>query len=215
MTGYIVVFGGTRGGVGKTVLAHAACLGAILHNQPAVYLLTDPLRKLRQEGRPYGVLDGRDPKNLAHYLREGRKLFPWTITDGGGNRPAFDEELADIADLFILPVRNTDEDTDVVGDDLKRIPKAIAWPTAWPTSAYAVRAANLKLERFAKDFPGRVIMPPLPKIDSSNQLLADVLESPRTVVRNMARKVFEVMADECELRKPKTIEQPELQALSA
>jgi hypothetical protein len=203
MTGGIVVFGGTRGGVGKTVLAHATCLGATLHNQAAAYFLTDPLRKLRKEGRPYAVLDGRDPRNLARFLLESRKLFSWAITDGGGNRPAFDEELAAIADMFILPVRNTDEDMDVVGNDLMRIPKAIAWPTAWPTIAFGLRAANLKLERFVKSFPQRVIMTSLPKVDSSAQLLADVLESPRTIVRDMARKVFEVMVEEFDKRVPK------------
>ena len=129
MTGGIVLFGGTRGGVGKTVMSHSACLGAILHNQPAVYVLTDPLRKLRTDGRPYGVLDGREPLMLARILKESRNgSGGWTIIDGGGNRPAFDEEVAAAADLCILPFRASDEDLDVVGNDLVRIPKAIAWP---------------------------------------------------------------------------------------
>ncbi len=51
MNGGIVYFAGTRGGVGKIVMAHAACLGAILHDRPAVYVLTDPLRELREKGR--------------------------------------------------------------------------------------------------------------------------------------------------------------------
>jgi hypothetical protein len=203
MSGRIVLFAGTRGGVGKTVMSHACCLGAILHNQPAAYVLTDPLRKLRAEGRPYGVLDGKEPQKLARILAESRESADsWTIIDGGGNRPAFDKELAGIADLCILPFRNTDEDMDVVRDDLMRIPKAIAWPTAWPTSPFGLRAANLKLERFAKEFPLRVIMAPIPKIESSAQLLASSLDSPRTVIRRMASKIFEVMAEEFELRKP-------------
>jgi chromosome partitioning protein len=201
MSGGVVFFAGTRGGVGKTVMSHAACLGAILHDQPAVYILTDPLRKLRAEGRPYGVLDGRTPRNLSHMLEQSRKSGDgWTIIDGGGNRPAFDEAMAEIADLCILPFRNTDEDLDVVGNDLVRLPKAIAWPTGWPTSPYGRLAARFMLERFSAAFPLRVIQTPLPKVDSSAQLLGESLGSPRTVVRSMARKVFEVMVEEFDHR---------------
>jgi hypothetical protein len=174
MTGGIVFFGGARGGVGKTVMAHAACLGAILHDQPAVYVLTDPMRALREAGRPYGVLDGREPLKLAHILEESRETpgGGWTIIDGGGNRPSFDEEVAAVADLCILPLRNTDEDMDVVAKDLARLPNAVAWPTAWPTSPFGFRAANLALERFAAAFPLRVIGTPIPKgrvVPSANQ----------------------------------------------
>jgi hypothetical protein len=197
MSGGIVYFAGTRGGVGKTVMSHAACLGAILHDRPAVYVLTDPPRKLREEGRPYGVLDGRNPQKLALILKECRETPGlWTIIDGGGNRPAFDEAVAEVADLCIFPFRNTEEDADMVRKDLVRIPKAIAWPTAWPTNPFAFRAAQLFLERFKKDFPLRVINTPISKVDSSAQLLADFLGSPPTVVRDMSRKIFEVMSDE-------------------
>jgi chromosome partitioning protein len=178
-------------------------------------LPTSGFRELRQKGRPYGVLDGRQPKKLALILDASRKARGlWTITDGGGNRPAFDEEVAAIADLCILVFRNTDEDIDVVGKDLMRIPKAIAWPTAWPTSPYALRAAQFKLERLMKDFPLRVVNTPIPKVDSSAQLLADTLESPRTVVRRMACKVFDVMAEEFDRRKPTPAEQGAEQPVS-
>ena len=205
MTGGIVFFSGTRGGVGKTVMSHAACLGAVLHDQPAVYVLTDPMRKLREEGRPYGVLDGREPQKLAHILNESRaNPSGWTIIDGGGNRPAFDKEVAAAADLCIFPFRASDEDFHVVGNDLMRIPTAIAWPTGWPTNPYALLAANLMLYRFMKAFPLRVIEKPISFVNASTQLLGDSLDSPPTVVRNMARKIFEVMAEEFEnrIRKP-------------
>jgi len=71
MTGGIVFFGGGKGGVGKSATSHGACLGAILNHQSAVYVLTDPKRKMREEGRPYGVLDGREPQTLANILNEG------------------------------------------------------------------------------------------------------------------------------------------------
>lgn len=202
MTGGIVFFAGTRGGVGKTVMAHAACLGAILHDQPAVYVLTDPLRELRDAGRPYGVLDGREPLKLSQILEKSYKTPSggWTIIDGGGNRPGFDDAVASVADLCILPFRSTDEDKDVVAKDLARLPNAIAWPTAWPTSPFGLRAANFALERFARDFPLRVIGTPISRVDSSLQLISVELRSPPTVVRTMARKIFEVMSEEFDHR---------------
>lgn len=97
-----VYFGGRKGGATKTTTSHLFCLGAILHKQPAAYVLTDPDRQLKEEGRPYSVLDGRNPGELAKILgtidahRNG-----WWVIDGGGNRPAFDAEMAKIADLVV------------------------------------------------------------------------------------------------------------------
>ena len=65
----LVFFGGSKGGVGKSATSHLACLGAILCNQPAAYVLTDPDREIRDKGRPYDVLDGRQPKQLANILK--------------------------------------------------------------------------------------------------------------------------------------------------
>jgi hypothetical protein len=209
MTGGIVFFSGTRGGVGKTVMSHAACLGAVLHDQPAVYVLTDPMRKLREEGRPYGVLDGRDPERLAHILSESRaNPSGWTIIDGGGNRPAFDEAVSAVADLCIFPFRASDEDLDVVGNDLRRIPKGTAWPTGWPTNPYARIAANLMMYDFVKTFPRRVIEQPISFVNASTQLLGESLGSPPTVVRDMARKIFAIMAEEFENRVRKPADTP-------
>jgi hypothetical protein len=201
MSGGIVLVGGTKGGVGKSVTSHAACLGAILRNQPAVYVLTDARRKLRDEGRPYGVLDGREPQNLARILSESRNApGGWTIVDGGGNRPAFDEELALAADLCILPFRASDEDLDVVADDLVRIPNAVAWPTQWPTNPFASRAAQLMIERFAKAFPMRIVRPPIPFVNAASELLAGSLGSASTVVRQMSLRVFDVISEEFDNR---------------
>jgi chromosome partitioning protein len=68
-----------------------ACLGAILLDQPAAYVLTDPDRKIRSKGKPYEVLDGTDLKDLARILKASQTTSGgWSIIDGGGNRPAFD-----------------------------------------------------------------------------------------------------------------------------
>lgn len=131
--------GGSKGGVGKSTNARLACLGAILSNQGDAYVLTDPDRELLKKGRPYEVLDGRKPKELASIMNATRKASEgWLIIDGGGNRPAFDAEIAKEVDLCILPFRPSHEDMDTVSKDLERIGNAIAWPTAWPTNIFAI-----------------------------------------------------------------------------
>jgi len=46
------------------------------------------------------VLDGRQPKQLANILSASQNTPDgWLIIDGGGNRPAFDSEIAGEVDL--------------------------------------------------------------------------------------------------------------------
>ena len=133
----LVFFGGSKGGVGKSATSHLACLGAILSDQAAAYVLTDPDREIRAEGRPHEVLDGRDPKKLAAILSASQTISDgWLIIDGGGNRPAFDAEIASEVDLCIFPFRPSQEDLDTVSMDLDRTPNALAWPAACTKLTY-------------------------------------------------------------------------------
>jgi chromosome partitioning protein len=192
----IVYIGGGKGGTGKTTTAHLACLGAILRNHPAAYVLTDPQRKVRSEGRPYGVLDGRMPETLAKILAASQSsLNGWLFIDGGGNRQAFDQEISAEADLCLLPFGTSEEDLDTVADDLARLPQAIAWPTAWPTNSFAERAAQFYIDGLAEAFPGRVILQPIPFVNSVSELLASELTSPSTPVRQLGRRVFNTIED--------------------
>jgi hypothetical protein len=190
----LVFFGGSKGGVGKSATSHLACLGAILCNQPAAYVLTDPDREIRDEGRPYDVLDGRDPKQLANILSASQSTPDgWLIIDGGGNRPAFDAEIANEVDLCIFPFRPSHEDMDTVSMDLDRIPNALAWPAAWPTNIFAIPAAQSFISRLSKQYPSRVITKAIPFVNSASDLLAKTLDTPSPPVRRLARKVFSVM----------------------
>jgi hypothetical protein len=190
----LVFFGGSKGGVGKSATSHLACLGAVLFNQPAAYVLTDPDREIRDKGRPYAVLDGRQPKQLANILNASRNSPDgWLIIDGGGNRPAFDLAIADEVDLCIFPFRPSHEDMDTVSKDLDRIPNALAWPTAWPTNIFAIPSAQSFINRLSKKYPGRVISKAIPFVNSASDLLAESLDSPSSPVRRLARKVFGVM----------------------
>jgi chromosome partitioning protein len=208
----VVFIAGSKGGVGKSATAHLACLGAILRNQPAAYVLTDPNRKIRGEGRPYSVLDGREPHQLANILGASHlTLNGWLIIDGGGNRPAFDAAIAAEANLCLLPFRASEEDLDTVADDMRRIPNAVAWPTAWPTNAFAERAALFYVEALAKAFPLRVINPPIPFVNSVSELLAASLDAPSSPVRQLARCVFDIMSDTFDERQTK----PAAQAIAS
>src|SRR5271167_1536975 len=141
---------GEKGGTTKTATAHLLSLGAYLHWIPAAYALTDPMRKVRGEGRPYAVLDGRLPEQLALILDSSRSnLNGWLIIDGGGNRPDFDVEVSKHVDLTIIPFRASEEDIDTVAQTLNALPQAPAWPSAWPTNAFALDAAQYLLDGLA------------------------------------------------------------------
>jgi hypothetical protein len=197
----LVYWGGSKGGVGKSTNAHLSCLGATLCNQAAAYVLTDPDREMRDKGRPYEVLDGREPKELAKILKASRTTSGgWLIIDGGGNRPAFDAAIAEEVDLCIFPFRPSHEDMDTVSTDMERIGNALAWPTAWPTNIFAIPAARGFINRLSKKYPSRVIAKAIPFVNSASDLLAASLDSPSTPVRSLARKVFSVMEAEFERR---------------
>jgi hypothetical protein len=191
----IAVLGG-KGGTTKTATSHLLCLGAQLQGTPACYVLTDPQRKVRAEGRPYAVLDGRAPDQLAViFSSRDASLNGWLIIDGGGNRPEFDKKIAENVDLTIVPFRASEEDIDTVAQSLSSLPNSLAWPSAWPTNAFAINAARYLLDGLSKAFPQRIIEPPIPFVNSISDLLALTLATPSTPVRAVARKAFTTMSD--------------------
>jgi hypothetical protein len=148
----VAILGG-KGGSTKTASSHLVCLGAYLHGIPAAYALTDPQRKVRGEVRPYAVLDGRLPEQLALILDSSRSnLNGRLVIDGGGNQPAFGMEVSKHVDLTIIPFRASEEDIDTVAQSLAAMPNALAWPSAWPTNSFAVNAAQYLLEGWARRF---------------------------------------------------------------
>jgi chromosome partitioning protein len=186
----VAILGG-KGGTTKTATSHLLCLGADLQGLPACYVLTDPQRKVRGEGRPYAVLDGRLPEQLALiFSSRDANLNGWLIIDGGGNRPEFDKKIAENVDLTIIPFRASEEDIDTVAQSLSSLPNSLAWPSAWPTNAFAINSARYLIDGLNKAFPQRIIQPPIPFVNSISDLLALTLVVPSTVVRAAARKAF-------------------------
>jgi hypothetical protein len=203
-----VYIGGQKGGTTKSVTAHLLCLGAVLCKQPAAYVLTDPRRELKSDGRPYGVLDGRDPQKLAQIMAANQStLNGWLVIDGGGNRPEFDKTMAAEVELCFVPFRDSDEDLEMVRADLLAMPESLAWPSAWPTNDKAAKAAQHYIDGLTREFPLRVISPPLYFINSAKELLAKALGEPSTVVRHAARRAFEIMTDhyDTQNRKPPAV----------
>ena len=198
----LVYVGGQKGGTTKSTTGHLLCLGAVLCKQPAAYVLTDPNRPLRSEGRPYGVLDGRNPNDLARIIEANQStLNGWLVIDGGGNRPQFDKTMADQAELCLLPFRDSDEDDEMVRVDLDAIAHALAWPSAWPTNDKAATKAQPYIDSLARDFPLRVIDRPIYFINSAKELLDKVLGEPSTVVRSAARRAFDIMSNHYEVQR--------------
>jgi chromosome partitioning protein len=186
---------GGKGGTTKTATSHLLCLGADLQGLPACYVLTDPQRKVRGEGRPYGVLDGRLPEQLALiFSSRDANMNGWLIIDGGGNRPEFDKKVAENVDLTIIPFRASEEDIDTVAQSLSSLPNSLAWPCAWPTNAFAINSARYLIDGLSKAFPHRIIQPPIPFVNSISDLLALTLVAPSTVVRATARKAFQTLS---------------------
>jgi hypothetical protein len=199
---------GSKGGTTKTASSHLLCLGAYLHGIPAAYVLTDPTRKVRGEGRPYAVLDGRMPEHLALIFNSSTSnLNGWLVIDGGGNRPEFDIEVAKHADLTIIPFRASEEDIDTVAQSLTAIPNALAWPSAWPTNAFAINAAQYLVDALGKAFPQRIINPAIPFVNSISDLLSTALATPSTSVRTAARKSFSTVQDYYDIHCPAGVAQ--------
>jgi hypothetical protein len=207
---------GDKGGTTKTASTHLLCLGAYLHGIPAAYVLTDPARKVRGEGRPYAVLDGRLPEQLALIFESSRSnLNGWLFIDGGGNRPDFDVEVARNCDLPIIPFRASEEDIDTVARTLTAIPNALAWPSAWPTNSFAINAAQYLLDGLGQAFPQRIMHPPIPFVNSISDLLTANLGSPSSAVRQTARKAFATLQEYFDVHASRSDSDAAEEALSA
>ena len=121
---------GNKGGTGKTTLSHMLCQGMGLLGKRSVCVLTDTHRDpLDPEGRRYLTADARTRESLAKVADKIRSLEAWLgVIDGGGNRSEMDRKLYGLADLVLLPFRDSHEDIRTVIRDLELFPRAYAVP---------------------------------------------------------------------------------------
>jgi len=152
---------GNKGGTGKTTLSHMLCQGMGLLGQRSVCVLTDTHREpLDPQGRRYLVADARSREALAKVTEKIRGLNAWMgVIDGGGNRTELDHKLYGLADLVLLPFRDSHEDIRTVTRDLEMFPRAYAVPTQWPTNAWQREVAEKTVADFLGAYADRILDP--------------------------------------------------------
>ena len=190
---------GNKGGTGKTTLSHMLCQGMGLLGQRSVCVLTDTWREpLDPKGRRYLVADARSREALTKVVDKVRSLKAWMgVIDGGGNRTEMDKKLYSVADLVLLPFRDSHEDIRTVIRDLEMFPRAYAIPTQWPTNVWQREAAEKTVAELLAPYRDR-ILDPVSTLSASKQLLEKEipsgLPSPLSnACRGVARQVLELL----------------------
>jgi len=190
---------GNKGGTGKTTLSHMLAQGLGLLGKRSVCVLTDTYREpLDPAGRRYLTADARTREALAKVVDKIRSLKEWLgIIDGGGNRSEMDRRLYGLADLVLLPFRDSHEDIRTVIRDLELFPRAYAVPTQWPTNAWQREAAERTVEEFLSPFRDR-ILEPVWALSASKQLLQAQIPAPlpsplANACRGMAHQVLDLL----------------------
>ena len=163
---------GNKGGTGKTTLSHMLCQGMGLLGQRSVCVLTDTYREpLDPANRRYLIADARSREALYKVVDKIRSLSAWMgVIDGGGNRTEMDRKLYGLADLVLLPFRDSHEDIRTLVRDLELFPRAYAVPTQWPTNVWQREAAENTLREMLAPYRDRVLEP-VSALSATKQLL--------------------------------------------
>jgi hypothetical protein len=119
------------------------------------------------------------------------------VIDGGGNRTEADRNLYAMADLVLLPFRDSHEDIRTVIRDLEMFPRAYAIPSQWPSNAWQREAAEKTVDQFLSGFGDR-ILEPVTSISASKYLLQKTIPgnmpSPlANASRAIARQVLDLL----------------------
>lgn len=190
---------GNKGGTGKTTISHMLCHGMGLLGQRSVCVLTDSCREpLDPAGRRYLVADARSREALAKVTSKIRTLKAWLgVIDGGGNRTELDRQLYGVADLVLLPFRDSHEDIRTVIRDLEMFPRAYAIPSQWPTNPWQREAAEKATDEFLANYSDRILAP-VASLSASKQLLQKTLPSSlatplANASRSIARQVLDLL----------------------
>lgn len=188
---------GNKGGTGKTTLSHMLCQGLGLLGQRSVCVLTDTYREpLDPAARRYLIADARSREALGKVVDKIRTLQAWLgVIDGGGNRTEMDRRLYGVADLVLLPFRDSHEDIRTVIRDLEMFPRAYAIPTQWPTNVWQRDTAEKAVQELLAPYRDR-ILDPLFSLSASKLLLQKSLpESLPTPLANACRTIAHQVVD--------------------
>ena len=188
---------GNKGGTGKTTLSHMLCQGMGLLGQRSVCVLTDTYREpLDPADRRYLLADARSREALVKVTDKIRSLKAWLgVIDGGGNRTEMDRRLYGMADLVLLPFRDSHEDIRTVIRDLEMFPRAYAIPTQWPTNAWQREAAEKTVAEQLAPYRDRILDPVFSLSASKILLQKNVPASLPTPLGNACRAVAHQVID--------------------
>ena len=195
----IICIIGNKGGTGKTTLSHMLCQGMGLVGQRSVCVLTDTYREpLDPASRRYLTADARSREALTKVVDKVRALKAWLgVIDGGGNRTEMDRKLYGLADLVLLPFRDSHEDTRTVIRDLELFPRAYAVPMQWPTNAWQREAAEKTVHEFLAPYGDRILEPVFAlsatKLLLQKQLPAALPTPLANACRSMAYQVLDLL----------------------
>jgi len=190
---------GNKGGTGKTTLSHMLCQGMGLVGQRSVCVLTDTYREpLDPAGRRYLTADARSREALTKIVDKVRALKAWLgIIDGGGNRTEMDRKLYGLADLVLLPFRDSHEDIRTVIRDLEMFPRAYAVPMQWPTNAWQRETAEKTVSEFLAPYSDRILEPVFAisatKLLLQKQLPTSLPTPLANACRGMAHQVLDLL----------------------
>lgn len=187
----IVCVIGNKGGTGKTTVSHMLGQGLGLLGFRAAVLVTDTGRQLlSRANRRYLTVDARSPELMRRMVDKLETLKGWIgVVDGGGSRTERDRRFTEIADLVLLPFRDSPEDVRTVIQDLERFPEALALPSQWPTNPWQRDAADRLITDMLAPYQDR-LLGPVPSVSSSKLLLReDLPEELPTVLNNACRGI--------------------------
>lgn len=190
---------GNKGGTGKTTVSHMLCQGMGLLGQRSVCVLTDTCREpLDPAGRQYLIADARTREALYKVTDKVRSLKSWMgVIDGGGNRTEMDRRLYELADLVLLPFRDSPEDIRTLIRDLEMFPRAYAVPSQWPIIPWQREAAERTVAESLAPYRNRILTP-IVALSASKQLLHKTMTGPvppqlGNACRGIARQVLELL----------------------
>lgn len=188
---------GNKGGTGKTTLSHMLSQGMGLLGQRSVCVLTDTCREpLNPAGRRYITADARSRESLVKVVDKLRSLTAWLgVIDGGGNRTEMDRRLYGIADLVLLPFRDSHEDIRTVTRDLEMFPRAYAVPMQWPTNAWQRESAEKSVRDYLGPYQDRILDPVFALSSSKLLLQKQIPTSLPTPLANACRGIAHQVID--------------------
>ncbi len=188
---------GNKGGTGKTTLSHMLCQGMGLLGQRSVCVLTDTHREpLDPADRRYLIADARSREALGKVTDKIRSLKAWLgVIDGGGNRTEMDRRLYGVADLVLLPFRDSHEDIRTVIRDLEMFPRAYAIPMQWPTNVWQREAAEKAVGELLGPYRDRILEPVFSLSASKLLLQKQLPDSQPTPLANACRALAHQVID--------------------